>query len=84
MVDEHFLYIGQKFYDWGMFKSFSVIEEDAINSIYLTPLKRFMPAISVYYSPDDEEKILTTISNYLPHEERARDFIDKLMHRIRF
>lgn len=83
-VDSFGMHIGKKSYEWEQFKSFSIIEEGAINSIYLAPMKRLMPAITVYYAPGDEEKIINVIASFLPHEMRERDLVDKLMHKIRF
>jgi len=83
-IDNRGLQIGPKLYPMNLFRSFSVIQEGAIRSILLLPLKRFSPAISVYYAPDDEEKIINAFGSVLPHEERKQDPIDKLMLRIRF
>lgn len=76
--------IGGKLYKFEIFKSFSVIEEEAFNSIQLMPLKRFMTPISLYFPPEQEEQIITTLGSYLPHEERGRDPVDRLMRKVRF
>jgi hypothetical protein len=83
-LDSSGIKIGSKLYEYNFFKSFSVIEEGALSSIQLTPLARFSPPISLYYPPEQEDQILNTLSNYLPHEERHRDPVDRLMRRIRF
>lgn len=74
---------GKKF-SFAEFKSFSVIKEGAISSIWLKPLGRFSPMIVIYSSPQDEQKIVEMVSDYLPHEQRELDFIDSLMKRLRF
>lgn len=84
IVDSSGIHIGSKLYEYARFKSFSVIEEGAIDSIHLTPLARFAPPISLYYPPDQENDIIGTLSNYLPHEQRSHDPVDRLMRRIRF
>jgi hypothetical protein len=76
--------IGSKTYPFSVFKSFSVIDEDAINSVSLLPLKRFMPSITIYYEPADEDNILGILSDYLPYEDRQGDAVDKIMRKIRF
>jgi hypothetical protein len=76
--------IGEKSYPYNLFKSFSVIEEGAISSVMLMPLKRFMPPISVYYDPKDEQKIADLLTSYLPYEERNKDMVDRFMNKIRF
>jgi hypothetical protein len=49
-----------------------------------TPLQRFSPLTTIYYDPNDEERIVDLLANRLPMEERKRDAIDRLMWRIRF
>lgn len=83
-VDNSGVHIGQKSYPYGEFKSFSIIDQDAINYIDLLPMKRFMPSISIYYEPKDEAQITTVISQHLPLQPGQRDMIDNLLHRIRF
>ena len=76
--------IGDTPYPYSMFKSFSVIDDDAIRCIWLRPLKRFMPTVVMYYPPDQEERILLMLENFLPIEDRQHDFVDRLSRRIRF
>lgn len=76
--------IGSKFYNFDQFKSFSIVDEDAFASITFMPMRRFMPAISIYYDPQDEDHIVEVLSVYLPIEDRGRDPIDRLMKKIRF
>ncbi|MEX2006687.1 MAG: hypothetical protein WD877_00710 [Candidatus Saccharimonadales bacterium] len=75
---------GEKFYAYNLFKSFAVIRDGALNSVNLFPAKRFMPPISAYYEPQDEEAIIDAIGQHLPYEERSLDGIDKLSRRLRF
>jgi hypothetical protein len=76
--------IDKKFYPFADFKSFSVINEGAINSILLIPLKRLAPGLTMYYAPEDEQRILDALSDILPYEERKQDPVDKFMRHIRF
>jgi hypothetical protein len=78
------LAIGDKFYPYAEFKSFSVIQEDAFSSISILPLKRFMPPISVYYEPQDEDAIVTILAAHLPMDNRQPDVVDQLMRKLRF
>jgi hypothetical protein len=75
--------IDNRGYGYGSFKSFSVMQNGVVESIYLEPVERFMPPISIYFGPDDADKIINIIGQYLPHRERESDFIDKLVHRLR-
>lgn len=76
--------IGSKSYPHAQFKSFTVLQEGAFNSIQLMPLKRFMPPISLYCPPEQEEDVIAALGNYLPHETRSHDPVDRLMSKIRF
>jgi len=78
------LMVGEKFYDFNHFRSFVVYHEGAFSSVSFMPLKRFMPVLTVYYSPDDEQRIVQLLSLRLPMENRGRDAIDRFLHRIRF
>jgi hypothetical protein len=83
-MNESGLTIGTKFYPYSLFKSFSIAEEGAFSSIVLTPLKRFMPFISIYYEPADEDRIVAIFAHYLPMENQPADAVDSLMRHIRF
>ena len=78
------LQIGPKHYPYAHFKSFAIMDEGAVFSIMLLPLKRFMPPISIYYDSKDEGSIVDVLSAYLPLEERSHDLTDQLMRKIRF
>lgn len=83
-VDETGIHIGEKTYPYANFKSFAVVQENAIESIWLMPLKRFMPMLTIYFDPKDEEKIENVLSIYLPLENHELDPVDRLLHKIRF
>jgi hypothetical protein len=78
------LQIGQKFYGFQDFKTFSVSEEGAIASIVFAPMKRFMPPLTIYVAPDIEERVVDFLSAYLPFEEHKADAVDSMLKRIRF
>jgi hypothetical protein len=66
------------------FKSFSVNEEGVLHSIILLPIKRFMPVLTIYFEQKDEDRIVDTVSAYLPFEQHKPSAVDRLMERIRF
>ena len=76
--------IGQRRFAYASFRSFSIDDDAAFASIILLPLRRFSPAITLYYAPENEEQIADLIARHLPYEEYRHDPIDKLMKRIRF
>src|SRR5579862_2092888 len=77
------LSVNGKLYGLGNYKSFAVIREDSLSSIYLFPLRRFMPPLSAYFEPKDEARITALLGDYLPYEDRELDAIDRLSRRLR-
>lgn len=71
-------------YTFGVFRSFSIVEEGTIDSVWLKPLQRFSPTIVIYFPPDEEERIQDVLAAFLPFEEKSLDAIDRLTKRIRF
>lgn len=78
------LQIEKRNYPFAQFKSFSIIDEGALESITLHPLRRFMTPITIYYPPEQADDIVDAMNYFLPHEEKDLDAIDKLMRRLRF
>lgn len=83
-IDKDGLNIGSRHFRFEQFRSFCVVHQGGVSSLALIPMKRFALLTSVYYDPQDEEKILSIISSYLPIEERKRDLIDDFLWRIRY
>lgn len=83
-LDDYGIRIGDRSFPYEAFKSFSLVEEGAMNCIWLRPLKRYTPTTAMYFAPSDEDKILSMLENFLPDEERQLDTIDRLSRRIRF
>jgi hypothetical protein len=70
-------------YAFRSFKSFSIMQMGIVESIFLEPLERFMPPISIYFDPKDGDIIVNALGNALPARERDPDFVDRLVHRLR-
>ena len=83
-LDARGLTVGEKRHGYDEFRSFSVLPEGAFSSIVFMPLKRFALTTTIYYAPEDEDRIVAMLSDYLPLEDRDHDAIDRLMHRIHF
>ncbi len=78
------LRIEQRLYPYSLFKSFAIIQDGALVSIDLMPIKRFMPPVSAYFAPADQEKIIGALEDHLPYEQRQLDSIERLTRRLRF
>lgn len=83
-ITEQGIQIGQRFYPYHEFKSFSVMHDGPLPSVLLMPLKRFLPPITIFFEPQSGDAIIDTLSAYLPHESKEPDAVDKFMSRIRF
>lgn len=83
-VGDQGIQIGEKVYPYNMFRSFSIIDEGATESISLIPLKRLATPISIYFNPQDGERITELLSLFLPFEHKQMDPVDKLMRKVRF
>jgi len=83
-LDSRGVSIGNKHFPYSDFRSFSVVPERAFSSIVLMPLRRFAVPVTIYYAPDDEDKILDLLASQLPFDQPPRDAVGNLMRRIRF
>ena len=83
-LDHDGLTLGQHFRPYADFRSFSVVREGPFASIDLLPLKRFMPLMSVYFSPEDEGRVMDMLAEHIPFEERSHALVDRFMRNIRF
>jgi len=76
--------IGPKHYPYESFRSFAIVQDSGLTNIVLMPLKRLMPIMTIYFAPDDGQKIVDVLGQYLPQEDRDPDMIDRLARRFRF
>lgn len=83
-ISEDGVQTGDKFFPYRTFKSYSIVDEDALSCVWLRPMKRFMPTVAMYYAPEDEQKIIDMLDNFLPQEDRQHDMMDRISRRIRF
>lgn len=77
------LSIDGKLFSFSSYKSFAVVREGELMSINLFPLRRFMPPLSAYFEPKDDEMIIDALGNYLPYEDRKLDGIERIARRLR-
>ena len=84
LIDDSGLHVGQKLYSYAQFKSFALVQDGPITTIVFIPLQRFVPTLTVYFDPKDQDVIVDSLSVYLPVENRKMDVIDSIMRKIRF
>jgi hypothetical protein len=83
-LDRSGLSIGQRFHPYGEFRSFAVVNEQTFASVTLLPAKRFSLPISVYFAPEDEDRIMEAIGQHLPLQPGEIDSIDRLLRNLHF
>lgn len=77
------LYIGETLIDLNEYKAFGVIHDGKENSLFLIPIKRFRPGLSVYFPVESGESIVDNLGQRLPMQEIRMDFIDNIVRMLR-
>lgn len=83
-LNDNGVQIADKTYHYSDFRAFGIMQEGAFFTMTLIPVKRFAPALSVYFAEEQGEDIVDIVSAHLPMEHIEPDIIDRLMHRLRF
>lgn len=83
-LNDQGLSIDQKYFPYDMFRSFAILDEGPFVSLVFLPLKRFGFLTTIYLDPQDEERIINLVNQFLPLEQREHDPIDRFMKRIGF
>jgi hypothetical protein len=73
-----------KFYDFKVFRAFSVLEETDWHVIDLEPTKRFAVRLSVLFDSANLDEIVGHLSLHLVRSDRQPDVIEKLARYLRF
>lgn len=76
--------INDKHFAFQEFRTFGVLQDGPLYSAVLTPNKRFMPAVTLYFPSEDGDEIVAILGSYLPMNEIEADPVDKLMRHMRF
>ena len=84
IIDNKGIKIGNRTYSFADFKSFSIQRDGMIGYVNLMPLKRLLPELSIYYAPNEEQKILNALSLHIPHDQVEESLVDKLFKNLHF
>ncbi len=76
--------VGNVFYSFGDYKSYSIIEESSGRSLILSPFKRFALAVSIALPAEYEAAVVSVVSSVLPMEKREQDLAEKIARRLHF
>lgn len=78
------LSIGEKHFEYKQFRSFSVLEDTGVPSVAFAPTQRFMPSVSIFFAPDDADRIIAELTKFLPHEQTTPGPLDRAILKLRF
>jgi hypothetical protein len=81
-VDGSGIMINKTDYPFSEFKSYSLVSESGLEHIILVSVKRFSPNKTIYFEPQDKDRIISLLGKFLPLEAVSNDPIDKLMKKI--
>jgi len=77
------LHVNDQLYPFSEFKSFGVIHDGDAYFVMLIPVKRFKPAVSVYFPEESGEAIVDMLGARLPMEELHLDAVDEIIRKLR-
>lgn len=76
------LYINDRLFPFGDFKSFALMHGLEQYSIILVPVKRFKPAVTINFPNDVGEAIVDMLAARLPMRELQPDLVDRIIHKL--
>jgi hypothetical protein len=83
-LDDDFLVIEEKKYAYEEFKAFAILKDGPLAYIMLIPVKRFMPAVTLYFPPEDGKHIVDILGSIMPLQEREPDMLERAVRKLRF
>jgi hypothetical protein len=81
-LDEEGIVINSVDHPFSEFKSYTLVSEGGIDRIALVSVKRFVPNKTIYFEPQDRDRITSLLGEFLPLEPSSKDPIDGFMKRI--
>jgi len=81
-LDDEGIVINNTDYPFSVFKSYTLISEGGLEQIALISVKRFSPDKTIYFEPQDKDKIISLLGEFLPLETNTNDAIDKFMKKL--
>ena len=76
------LYINDKLHPISEFRSFGVLQEEAMPALTFIPTKRFRPGLTVYFPQEAGEAIVDLLGSHLPMKDVELDAFDKIVRKL--
>ena len=77
------VYVADKLYDFSEFRAFGLMRDDQQHAAVLLPVKRFSPALTIYFSEAEGEAIVDMLGSRLPMQEVRPDALEKIIRAIK-
>ena len=77
------IYINDQLHPVEEFSSFGVRQDEALPALILIPVKRFRPALTVYFPGELGESIVSLLGGRLPMRELKPDAFDRISRKLR-
>jgi hypothetical protein len=84
IIDDHTIQVNGIVHPFDTFRSFGIVQEEAFFSIQLIPMKRFRPAVVLFFAEQDGERIVDALGLHIPMQPVKQDLIEKFSRFIRF
>jgi hypothetical protein len=81
-LDDQGIIINGTDYPFSEFKSYTLVTEGGLDHIALISIKRFISDKTIYFEPQDRDRIISLLGEFLPLEPASKDPIDGFMKRI--
>lgn len=78
------LQINENHYSLHDFRAFGIVQEDALYYVTLLPVKRFAPAVDLYFPQEYGEDIVDLVGSQIPMQTVKPDFVDRFTRFLRF
>ena len=76
------LFINDQLHPFGEFRSFGVLQVDALPSLSLIPVRRFRPSVIVYFPAEMGETIVDFIGARIPMQDISLDAFDRIVRKL--
>lgn len=83
-LEDDFLSIEDRKYGYAEFKAFAILKDGPLAYVMLIPVKRFMPAVTLYFPPEEGKRIVDILGSIMPLEEREPDLLERTVRKLRF
>jgi hypothetical protein len=82
-LSEQGIEVNERFHPFTEFRAFGIVQDGPFHYITLLPIKRFMPAMDVYFPEEYGEDIVDLLGSKIPMQTIKPDMLDAVTKRLR-